>query len=211
MDIVTTLLEQGFQPDLIDDTDPDNVYFGFEKYRSGLAPANFLICRVSKETIADRIVTRFRYPFGRFDFVFDWNERQTITDWRYRDFPAVDAGGHLLFAVDSSVTVDRETMHYPDAHEGWSPARAFFHYSDGANEPIDLIQIVTLPQFGKVGAYYAGSYSAGDIISAESMFWYDADETQTGAYSDTFKFKVHDSSGWSVNEAIFTFEVTTSE
>lgn len=86
--ILPTILEQGLAPDVIDDTDPNDVYLGYFRYNSATTPLHCLVKRVTKETIATKEITRIRYPKGRFDFVHDWDERYNETDWRYRDFPS---------------------------------------------------------------------------------------------------------------------------
>jgi len=118
--ILTTLQEQGLHPDVIDDTYPDDIYLGYFKYNSKTDPEHCLIKRIKKETIEDRVITRILFPFGRFDFVFDWNERLTITDWRYRDFPAVDAGGDVQGLLLTWGDIDSVPVENPGSVSEWN-------------------------------------------------------------------------------------------
>ena len=78
--IIQKLIEQGLKPDIIDQTNPDDIYMGYFLADT----TNCLIKRVTKVSG----VTSVKFPFGKFDFVFDWDQRANYTDWRYRDFPA---------------------------------------------------------------------------------------------------------------------------
>lgn len=83
MSLLSTALEQGLSPDIIDETDPNDIYLGFFKYNSATDPEHCLIKRVTK--VAS--ITTMKFPFGRFDFVFDWDQRASY-DYRFRDFNA---------------------------------------------------------------------------------------------------------------------------
>ena len=81
MSLLSTALEQGLTPDVIDETNPDDIYLGFFKYNSVTAPNHCLIKRVTKTAG----ITAIKFPNGRFDFVFDWDQRAALS-YRYRDF-----------------------------------------------------------------------------------------------------------------------------
>lgn len=81
-----TILEQGLTPDIIDETDANDVFVGFYKYDATNNPNICALKRITKATESGKIITRIRFPFGQFDYTFDWDERNTITDWRHRDF-----------------------------------------------------------------------------------------------------------------------------
>lgn len=81
--ILRTQLEQGLEPDLMDDTNPDDIYCGYVVTDTD----HCLIRRYTKETIDGKEVTRVRYPYGRYEWFYPWTDRLTFTDWRYRDFP----------------------------------------------------------------------------------------------------------------------------
>lgn len=77
--LISTLLEQKLKPDVVDDTDLNDIYEGFFN-----GSANK--CHIRRTTTTAGIITK-KYPFGRFDFAFSWALRATYTDWRHRDFP----------------------------------------------------------------------------------------------------------------------------
>ena len=86
MSILTTLQEQGLNPDVIDDSNPDDIYLGFFKYDRLNSPNHCLIKRIVKETINEVENTVVKFPFGRFDFNRDWSERKEYL-YAHRDFP----------------------------------------------------------------------------------------------------------------------------
>lgn len=104
MHILPTYLEQGIAPDVIDDTNPDDVYLGFAKWDLQQSPNLFLIKRITRQTFDGKVITKVRYPFGRYTFNFDWESRFDIIDWRYRDFPA--DGLALLFSSTDAIEFD---------------------------------------------------------------------------------------------------------
>ena len=83
MSLLSTALEQGLTPDVIDETNPDDIYLGYYKYNAAIAPNHCAIKRVTKTGT----ITEIKFPVGRFDFVFDWDDRATL-DYRFVDFPA---------------------------------------------------------------------------------------------------------------------------
>lgn len=86
MSLLATYLEQGLTPDIIDETDPNDVYLGYFKYNSATAPNHCAIKRVTKATIEGEIITKIRFPFGQFDFKYDFDGRAAF-EYRYKDFP----------------------------------------------------------------------------------------------------------------------------
>jgi hypothetical protein len=83
MSLLSTALEQGLTPDVIDETNPDDVFLGYFKYNSLTTPSHCAIKRVTKTGG----ITEIKYPVGRFDFVFDWAGRAGLS-YRFRDFTA---------------------------------------------------------------------------------------------------------------------------
>lgn len=81
MSLLSTALEQGLTPDIIDETNPDDIYLGYFKYNKVTDP-NY--CAIKRVTKVDGITT-IVFPFGRFDFVFDWDTRATL-EYRFIDF-----------------------------------------------------------------------------------------------------------------------------
>ena len=84
--IKSSYLEDSMTPDIIDDTNPNDIYLGYYKYNSLESPYYCLIKRVTKETVNGKIITKIRYPYGRFEWFYQWSSRYLITDWRHRDF-----------------------------------------------------------------------------------------------------------------------------
>lgn len=81
MSLLPTILENGLTPDIIDETDPNDMYVGFFDFNAVTTPNHCAIKRITK---VDGITT-IKFPVGRFDFVFDWDKRATYT-YRFRDF-----------------------------------------------------------------------------------------------------------------------------
>lgn len=79
---ISTLLEQGLMPDIIDKTDPNDIFMGYYKYNSANYPN---ICAIRRATTVNGI-TSITYPLGRFDHVFDFDQRATYK-YRFKDFP----------------------------------------------------------------------------------------------------------------------------
>ncbi len=100
--ILRTVFEQGMHPDVVDDSDPNNIYLGYYQNNRTGWPNRCLIKRINLEPINGKTIIKVRYPRGHFDFVFNWDDRATYTDWRYRDFPPEE---YLLIAFDSIANV----------------------------------------------------------------------------------------------------------
>lgn len=72
MSNLRTIIEQGLEPDLIDEVSENLTYIGYLKPGTDLC----LIKRIQKTDT----VTTFMYPHGHFDFAYDWAER---ADYNY--------------------------------------------------------------------------------------------------------------------------------
>ena len=81
MSLLSTALEHGLTPDIIDETNPDDIYLGYFKYDTATSPKHCAIKRVTKTGT----ITTIKFPVGRFDFVFDWADRATLA-YRHKDF-----------------------------------------------------------------------------------------------------------------------------
>jgi hypothetical protein len=81
MSLLSTAIEQGLSPDIIDDTDPNDIYIGYIKYNAATSPNFWLIKRV--ELIGG--ISTIKYVSGKFDFVWNWTSRKTY-EYRYRYF-----------------------------------------------------------------------------------------------------------------------------
>lgn len=88
-------LENKLKPDVIDDTNPDDIYLGYFKRSSER-------CHIKRITKADALTT-IKYPVGRFDFAFNWDQRATY-EYRFRDFPIESNVLLLEFQTNSSNT-----------------------------------------------------------------------------------------------------------
>lgn len=106
MYLLPTYLEQGMAPDVIDDTNPDDIYLGYFKYNAATDPLHCLIKRITKATINGEVITKIRYPYGRFEWVYSWFERKNIQDWRYRDFPIEYSNINLGYLYNRRAVVD---------------------------------------------------------------------------------------------------------
>ena len=82
---LSTIQEQGLLPDIIDDTNPDDVFVGFFRFSHDTNPNFCLIKRIMKGIDG---VTRIMYPNGQFDFNCSWDMR-TFYSYRHRDFPNI--------------------------------------------------------------------------------------------------------------------------
>jgi hypothetical protein len=89
MSLLSTALEQGLSPDIIDDTNPDDIFVGYLKYDFVKTPNFCMIKRIKKTLINGELVTAIRYPNGRADFVFDWAARAGYT-YRFNDSPLIN-------------------------------------------------------------------------------------------------------------------------
>ncbi len=81
MSLLSTAIEQGMAPDVIDETDENDIFLGYFKYNRLTSPNHCLIKRVTKTGS----ITTMKYPNGRFDFVHDWDQRSGY-NYRFRDF-----------------------------------------------------------------------------------------------------------------------------
>lgn len=104
--ILPTYLEQGLVPDVIDDTNPDNIYLGYFDYNSKTDPFHCLIKRIQK---VDGI-THIKYPAGRYDFNRSWFERFQIIDWRYRDFPLEFSNSELGYLYNRDAAFSEKNI-----------------------------------------------------------------------------------------------------
>lgn len=198
MHILPTLLEQGLAPDVIDDTNPDDIYLGYFKYNSDNDPNHCLIKRIKK---VDGI-THIKYPFGRFDFNRDWAERASLIDWRYRDFPLVFNdiklgmlyNGHAAFNVKNIANVGFRLLTKPEIIEMWNDF-----------DPVNNVLL-----FGgflkEVSAYWQNPNTGATNLSgfnARGSGWRDTDGQFYGL-NTTFQFW-HEVDGVSSNMEQLTF------
>jgi hypothetical protein len=94
MSLLSTALEQGLTPDIIDDTNPDDIYLGYFKYNANRC----IIKRITKETVFGDMVTTIKFPVGKFDYLFNWADRKTLS-YRFRNFPREFAFNNPLDSV----------------------------------------------------------------------------------------------------------------
>ena len=89
---LSTIQEQGLLPDIIDDTNPDDVFVGFFRFDKSTNPNYCLIKRIVKENG----VTRIMYPNGQFDYSCNWENRAAYS-YRHRDFPFISVKYGYLY------------------------------------------------------------------------------------------------------------------
>ena len=89
---LSTIQEQGLLPDIIDDTNPDDVFVGFFRFSRDTNPNYCLIKRIVKENG----VTKVMYPNGQFDYSCNWENRAAYS-YRHRDFPLISVRYGYLY------------------------------------------------------------------------------------------------------------------
>ena len=81
-----TLIQQGYSPSAVHEVPAADLPAGVDEltyigYFANGDPEKAVIQEIAKSAN----ITTFRYPFGQFDFKFDWNER-TAYVYDYRKF-----------------------------------------------------------------------------------------------------------------------------
>ena len=99
---LSTIQEQGLLPDIIDDTNPDDVFVGFFRFSRDTNPNYCLIKRIVKENG----VTKVMYPNGQFDYSCNWENRAAYS-YRHRDFPLTSVRYGYLY-IWETVTDSRQ-------------------------------------------------------------------------------------------------------
>lgn len=198
MSLLSTALEQGLTPDIIDDTNPDDIYLGYFKYDKIAKPNHCLIKRVTK--IAG--ITTVQFPVGKFDHLFSWADRATL-EYRYRDFPPEFDPTHLgylynLFTLLDARGIAPAGFHLPSFAEmgvwgngGANPGENYrlltskYDPLGWSREPRDM-EATNLTGFSAVPAGWRqyGQFSGTDFngLTAWASFWCTYDGGATGRY-----------------------------
>ncbi len=111
---LSTIQEQGLLPDVIDDTNPDDVFVGFFKFNK-----NEDYCLIKRIFIDGDGITKITYPNGQFDYRFNWGKRKTYA-YRHRDFSiSTIIRGFLYnwFAVTDVRNIASNGWHVPSSDD----------------------------------------------------------------------------------------------
>jgi hypothetical protein len=86
---------------------------------------------------------------------------------------------------------------------------AIFTFTDAEGDPLEVVKIMSLPQYGTLRIGESTEVQVGDIIDFTESLFYITDSSTTDAYLDTVQFQVRtENNGEFSDTATLTFDVT---